>query len=590
VNDYACQMLGYPREEFLRLSAYDIVEDGARERIPEIIAKIQQSGRVSFEITAVAKDGRRIPVEINASLLQLGGRRLGLAIARDVTERRRAAAALRESEERYRSLWESALDGIVLHELLTSPRQGHFIDANDCLCRVLGYTREEILALSLADITAPEAKEAMPELAAQVRRAGRMLFETILIAKDGRHIPVEVNSSVIQLGDRRAALAIVRDVTERKRAVAALQESEAYFRAFMNNSPAIAWTKDEQGRYVFLSGTYENRLGLRLEDCRGKTDFDLWPREVAEVFRKNDQEVLRTGRTVEVVEATPAPGGGPCYWWNFKFLLQDAAGRRFVGGIGVDITERRRLEEDLRRLNEGLEEQVRARTRELEQRAAQLQQLTLQLAQAEERERRRLAEFLHDDLQQILAAAKFQLGILGARLEDDALRQTAQYARQMLSEAITKSRNLSHELGPGALFRGDLREAFECLADQTESRHGLIVQVDIHGLVDSPSEPVRSFLYRAAQELLFNIAKYAQVREAKLRLQRVRDQLWLTISDRGQGFDVASLAQTEGSGLMGIRDRAELLGGHLKIKSTPGRGSIFFLVVPDVTAGHDNSS
>ena len=122
--------------------------------------------------------------------------------------------SLRESEARYRSLWESARDCIVLHEMLTSPSKGHLIEANDRLCHVLGYTREEILAMSLPDIVAQEERAAMPELAVRVRQAGRMLFETTLVAKDGRRIPVEVNSNVLQLGGRRVALAIVRDVTE----------------------------------------------------------------------------------------------------------------------------------------------------------------------------------------------------------------------------------------------------------------------------------------------------------------------------------------------------------------------------------------
>jgi PAS domain S-box-containing protein len=646
--------------------------------------------------------------------------------------------ALRESEERYRTLWQSALDGMALYELSSPPYQGRLIDVNECTCRMLGYAREELLQRSPLDLVDEESRQALPELAAQVRQSGSVLFEMTAVAKDGRRIPVEVKVSAVQFGGHRVALAILRDVTERTRAAAALQESEERFRAFMNHSPAVAWMKDEQGRYVYLSGTHESRFGLRLEDCRGKTDFDLWPREIAEVFWENDREVLRSGRVVEVVEEAPAPDGGRCYWWSFKFPFKDTSGRRFVGGIGVDIAERRQLEEDLKQLNERLERQVQIRTeelsniidrlqdevarrvlaegklrrhsqmleaffqhtisplafldksfrfvrvnrayaeaygkhpeffagqdyfalhreagdraifeqvvrtrqpyrdyarrfvnpdnpqqgetywnwrltpllnkagevqalvlicedvtrqetamQELEHRANQLQRLTLELTEAEERERRRLAEFLHDDLQQMLAAVKFQLSVLGGRVQgDDAVRETVQSAKEMLKEAIEKSRNLSHEFGPTALFRGDLREAFEWLAGQMESRHGLTVEVNVRDPLASHSEPVRSFLYRAAQELLFDVAKHARVRAAKLRLQRVRDQLWLTVSDKGCGFDLESLDKTAGYGLTSIRERVELLGGRMRIKSAPGRGSIFFLVVPDADAGHATS-
>ena len=241
------------------------------------------------------------------------------------------------------------------------------------------------------------------------------------------------------------------------------------------------------------------------------------------------------------------PTAGDRYWWNFKFPFHDASGRKFVGGIGVDITQRKQMETMLQQANERLEEQVQARTTELNHtidrlqaameelthRAGQLQKLTLELSQAEECERRRLAEFLHDDLQQTLAAAKFHLGILAGRIEsDEEAQEILEQTKQMLKDAIEKSRSLSHELGPPVLYSGRLDAIFDWLAGQMESKHGLTVRVEIRGGADSDSEAVRSFVYRAAREILFNAVKHAQVREVKLRLQRVRDELWLTFPTR----------------------------------------------------------
>jgi signal transduction histidine kinase len=97
------------------------------------------------------------------------------------------------------------------------------------------------------------------------------------------------------------------------------------------------------------------------------------------------------------------------------------------------------------------------------------------------------------------------------------------------------------------------------------------------------------FLYRAAQEILFNVIKHAEVSEAKLRLKRVRNQLRLTISDKGQGFDLGSLAHTAGFGLLRVRERAELLGGRMKIKSAMGKGSTFLIAVPDAAVDAEHS-
>ena len=380
----------------------------------------------------------------------------------------------------------------------------------------------------------------------------------------------------------------------------ALRESEERFNAFMDNSPAIAWMRDEQGRYVYLSRTYTRHSGKSFEECRGKTVFDFWPREIAESFWKIDQEVLRTGRPVELMEEVPAPDGGRFYWWNVKFPFQDASGRRFVGGIGVDITERKRMEEMLQQVNERLEEQVQTRTQELnhtidrlqaamtelEHRTDQLQRLTLELVQAEDRERNRLAEFLHDDLQQTLAAAKFHLGILGGRVQGDRTavealgtdRTNAQGGDREVSRSVTRA-------GPARAVPRRPGEPYSSGSPgRWNSKHGLTVHVEIRDHADSDSEPVRSFLYRAAQEILFNAVKYAEVREIRLRLQRVQQELWLTLSDKGCGFEPASLAQTAGLGLTMIRERVELLGGRMKIRSAPGKGSIFFITVPDVGA------
>ncbi len=225
---------------------------------------------------------------------------------------------------------------------------------------------------------------------------------------------------------------------------------------------------------------------------------------------------------------------------------------------------------------------------ELEHRAHLLQKLTLELAQAEDRERQRLAEILHDDLQQTLAAAKFHLGLLNHRIKDDeSAQELAEHLGQMIKDAIEKSRSLSHELSPAVLYQGDLGETFEWLAQQLQAKHGLTVHTEVHGTLGAVSEPIKAFLFRAAQEMLFNTVKHAQVAEARLRLQRRRGQLWLTIADQGRGFDPATLGKTTGLGLFSLRGRVELLGGRMKIHSAPGQGSVLLIAVADEPKAED---
>ena len=291
--------------------------------------------------------------------------------------------------------------------------------------------------------------------------------------------------------------------------------------------------------------------------------------------------------------------------------FRDASGR-IIRSVGMvhDITERKQMEAKLRRWNDQLEEKVRVRTEKLrntvdrlqeevarrvraegdlrqrsqtlEHRARQLQKLTLELSQAEDRERKHLAEILHDDLQQQLAAAKFHLGMLRNRVKyDPAQRSIAGQVDHMLADAIERSRSLSHELSPAILYHGDLGEALEWLAGQVQAKYGLTVHVDAVGAVDAQSDALKVFLYRAAQELLFNVVKHSRINAARIRVRRMGRCLCLCVSDRGRGFDPQELKATAGFGLLSIRERVQLLGGRMRIKAAPGKGSTFFIVVPD---------
>ncbi len=157
----------------------------------------------------------------------------------------------------------------------------------------------------------------------------------------------------------------------------------------------------------------------------------------------------------------------------------------------------------------------------------------------------------------------------------------------MLKEAIGRSRSLSHELSPVVLHQGDFGQALQWLAGQIQAKHGLVVRV--HGQAYSLSAPLKAFLYRTAQELLFNAVKHAQVQEARVRVRECRGHICLSVADRGRGFDPGELRETAGFGLLSIRERVELLGGRMKIRSAPGKGSTFFVVVPGATPARDTA-
>jgi PAS domain S-box-containing protein len=518
-----------------------------------------------------------------------------------------------EREALLAHLFRVSSDGIVLHELLPSPQQGRFIDVNDRMCQMLGYTREEVLKLTLLDILGEEGRGAIPETLRRLRQSGRLLFETTLIRKDGQPLPVEVGVDTLEFRRRRMTLTVVRDITERKRlrdqahrwkerleeevrtqteelrdTLGRLQEEMAergrvenelrkqsqMLEAFFRHTITPLAFLDRHFNFVRVNEAYAAAAGKSPEYFVGRNHFALYP---------NDEDQAIFEQTVRSRQAYHAyaqpftypdqPERGTTYWdWRLTPLCDYRGDVQFLVLSLDDVTERRHAVD------------------ELENRARQLQRVTLEMLEAEDRERKRLAEILHDDLQQTLAAAKFQLGLLDGRVRsDEDLVATVRQVKQMLKDAIEESRNLSHELGPAVLSQSALDDTFEWLAHQMESKHGLVVHVQTRGPIHSPSEPVRRFLYRAAREILFNVIKHAEVSEAKLRLKRVRNQLRLTISDKGQGFDLRSLAGTTGFGLLNVRERAELLGGRMKIKSATGKGSTFLIAVPDTAVDAEDS-
>ena len=151
----------------------------------------------------------------------------------------------------------------------------------------------------------------------------------------------------------------IDDFVERKRSEDAVRYSEARFEAFMNNSPAAAFMKDESGRMVYVNKPYERMFRTSLEAVYGKDDFELWPLEVAEELRAHDREVLSSNKPSEVLERAPTPDKGMREWLVFKFPITDAAGQRFLAGMGIDVTERRRAEAQVFELQKLAQERAR---------------------------------------------------------------------------------------------------------------------------------------------------------------------------------------------------------------------------------------
>lgn len=202
--------------------------------------------------------------------------------------------------------------------------------------------------------------------------------------------------------------------------------------------------------------------------------------------------------------------------------------------------------------------------------------LTAELTLSEHRERKRLAQVLHDGLQQILVASQLRLARL-AHAQDQDVRQCAREAGDLLSESIQLSRSLTADLSPPILHECGLVPALEWLTHSLLDKQGLEVELETHGELEPTAEELNILLFLAARELLFNIVKHAGVKTARMRVARCDDMVELTVSDQGVGFDPAQILKHGGNsggfGLFSIRERLKLLGGTLEIHSAAGQAA-----------------
>ncbi len=247
-----------------------------------------------------------------------------------------------------------------------------------------------------------------------------------------------------------------------------------------------------------------------------------------------------------------------------------------------DVSEREGLLEQLRTERMHLEQRVQERTLELARQAAQLRALAAELTIAEQRERRRLAQALHDEHQQLLVAAKLRVEIFN-RGKDAETQAACQDIADLLHEAIAHSRAITRDLSPPMLRTGGLVPALIWLAGWMRQKHQLDIEMHADPDAAPSAEELTILLYHSTRELLLNVVKHAQTSTATLRVTREDAQLRIEVADSGVGFDPA-LVQTDtagtGFGLFSIRQRLALLGGRMEMASMPGQGSRFTLWAP----------
>ena len=487
-----------------------------------------------------------------------------VVITQDITERKQAEQALRESEERFRELAENINE--VFWVWTAPPGAARLLYVSPAYATIWGRSCESLYSLpqSWKEALHPDDKEwVLAEIAElDFEKMNDLTYRIVRPDQSIRWIrdrifPVrDANDVVVRFAG------IAQDITENKVAEEALRQSEVKLRRLLasNILGVVFWTIE--GDILDANDLFLKMVGYTREDlCQGKVRWkDLTPPEYAGVDEKAIGELLRSGTCASFEKEYIRKDGSRLSVLIGSALLEDhkQAGSSFV----MDITERRKTEERLVHYTH------------------MLRTLSRRLFDVQEEERRHLARELHDEIGQALTAAKINLQSVTGD-SSSATFARLQETTAILDRLLGQVRQISLDLRPSMLDDLGLVPALRSLMDQQGRRASVEMRLSVDNLPESFDAKIQTTCFRIAQEAITNALRHARAARVDVDLRRTGENLRLVIRDNGIGFQAESAqVQTAGLGLIGIQERAALLGGRAKIISSPNKGTMIEVSLP----------
>ncbi len=566
MNDQGLNMFGYGREEMIGKEIAELIAPESRDLVGQAI----REGRESiYEHRALRKDGSSFYAEARAKMLQVGRRTLRMTALRDITERKKAEQALRESEEKYAKAFRNSPDAVTISRMA----DGRIIETNEGFHRVFGHLPETVVGRTTLELHIWGDPADRGRVLAELQKTGHVHnWELPFRTRDGKTGVGLLSAEKIEIRGESCLLTVVRNITERKQAEAALRASEESLRATIENTPyvAVQWF-DYQGRVTFWNRASEHLYGWTSAEACGKTLDELIfaPAEAA-AFARALKEIEDTGNAIGPVEFPfHRRNGTPGMVLSTVFRIPAPTGEKRFVCMDVDLTDRKAAET----------ERTGAVLREQQARA----EYTLQLIASQEAERTRIAAELHDSLGQnlLLIKNRVQLALAEKRVPVN-LREQLDNISRIASQSIAEARQISHDLHPHQLDHLGLKRALEAMIDAAAAASsGMVLERKLDD-VDALFPPDAAMnLYRVVQESLNNILKHSGAKRARIRLERDVHEVQLHIEDDGCGFESAEpIIRGKGLGLKNIVERVRILRGKIKVDSQPGHGTCIQVAIP----------
>jgi len=609
---------GYSPQELVGKNRFDWVHADDLERVRnEWDSLLQEPGKI---ITSQArgrhKDGSWLWIERVFHNL-LDDPNLGAIVTnlRDITEWKRTDEALRDSEAKFRGIFETVHNVIVMVD-----RDGTILDINSHVENTLGYTPSELRQRNVFEgLYVPEDRPHMKQVIADLVEGHDREYEVRWIAKDG-HIVTFAGASTSRFGAHGefiSTLCTYMDITDRKRAEQALGHYTGRLETLHAIDQAIlaARSLDKIAQAVLkrvmgIVACQEAHISLFDFDARetiiyaarsaGERMLESGMRHSFDemgVIREEFFDTLRKGQVAKYPDIATLPRVTATQ----NLLLQGLRSAiiaplrvrgELIGTLSVWADQPDRFVEEnedvMREVADSLAIAV-AQVHLFEEASAardRLQALSRRLVETQEIERQRLASELHDQVGQQLTSMGINLSVLRRELPAHGaikVKQRLTDSQRLLDETFQRIRNVTSDLRPAVLEDFGLDAALRWYAEQYSQRTGLEVNVQSAELTTRFGPDIEFSLFRIAQEGLTNVIKHAQATEVRLALAIQKRSIELSIIDNGIGFDLTELHQqvrSQGLGLLIMQERAEAVGGRLQVKSKPGKGTHIRVEIP----------
>jgi len=584
VNRRLAEILGYSEAELKRLTGRQISHPDDVDTINRARPDLYEGRTESLHVEKryLKKDGETVWVAITIVLERdaAGQPRYEIAVFDDITARKLAEAALRESEERFRQTFELAASGMA-HVTL----DGYFLRVNPSLCEMLGYSREELIGCSVKELSHPEDRDVTDADRARVLRGelGKAEFEKRYLRKDGTVVWVDLAIALVRsaAGAPEYEVAILDDITERKHAEAALRESEARFRSLTQLSSDWYWEQDDCFRLTFMSGRMGERTGLDAKSYLGQQRWDRPALNLTEDdWRRHRQQLVRHEPFHDFEMQRPSADGGSRWISLSGEPVFDDAGR-FTGyrGVGKDITERKQAEIELREAHE-----------ELKRSNSELEQFAYVASHD-----------LQEPLRMVSSYTQLLLRRYGERFEGDAkefmgyIVDGAARMKQLIEDLLAYSRVGTrgkdfHEVE----VEGALRRAVTNLRAAIEESGASVTWDALPTVIADDLQLTQLF-----QNLIGNALKFRSASVPRVSVSATeKEKEWeFKVRDNGIGIEPQYFERifmvfqrlhnkTEypgtGIGLAICKKVVERHGGRIWVEAQPGEGSAFHFTLPKV--------